>query len=167
MRLEHFKIISGGQTGVDRAALLDAALETGVTAGGWCPEGRKAEDGVIAGHYPLKELPSGGYIKRTKQNVIDSDATLLTYFEYLSGGTEKTLAFCIRHHKPYLLIDASMLSVDQGATMVEKFVEHFDVSTLNVAGPRASSEPRGYGYTLATLQAFIQKNIQTHRASRH
>jgi hypothetical protein len=81
------RIVSGGQSGVDRAA-LDAALALGVNAGGWCPEGRLAEDGVIPDIYPLKELPMAGYRQRTKKNVIDSDGTLIIYFGFPTGGTE-------------------------------------------------------------------------------
>lgn len=81
------KIVSGAQTGVDRAA-LDAALENGVELGVWCPEGRLAEDGIIPEKYPVKELPNSGYSERTKRNVIDSDGTVIIYFAHPSGGTE-------------------------------------------------------------------------------
>ena len=92
------KIVSGGQTGVDRAA-LDASLESGVEAGGWCPEGRKAEDGTIPEKYPVKELPKAGYRQRTKRNVIYSDETAIIYFGYPTGGTEQTIVFSIMGRK--------------------------------------------------------------------
>ena len=101
------KIVSGGQTGVDRAALdavleSDAALESGTSAGGWCPEGRLAEDGPIAEKYPLQELPDGGYEERTLQNVQDSDATVIIYFEIISGGTEEDVdAFLDQQQERY------------------------------------------------------------------
>jgi hypothetical protein len=148
------KIISGGQTGVDRAA-LDAALQSGSECGGWCPEGRKAEDGVIPERYPLTELPGAGYTKRTRQNVIDSDVSVIIYFGSLSGGTEKTLRFCLHQKKPYLLIDATELSPTRAAERIQQFVAGPSITTLNIAGPRASDEPLAYAYALQTMIRFL------------
>jgi hypothetical protein len=86
------KILSGGQTGVDRGA-LNAALEQGAPCGGWCPEGRLAEDGMIPDRYPVQELKAGGYRQRTLQNILDGDGTLIIYFGRPSGGVEETLYF--------------------------------------------------------------------------
>ena len=144
------KIVSGAQTGVDRAA-LDAAMDAGIAAGGWCPEGRKAEDGVIPDKYPVEVLPGAGYKQRTRKNVIDSDATLVIYFGYLSGGTEQTVVICIREKKPYLLVDAQELSIERAAERIKEFVKYKEISTLNVAGPRASGEPDAYLYTRRVL----------------
>jgi hypothetical protein len=148
------RIVSGGQSGVDRAA-LDAALALGVNAGGWCPEGRLAEDGVIPDIYPLKELPMAGYRQRTKKNVIDSDGTLIIYFGFPTGGTELTISFCIREKQPYLLIDAEEVDTRRATARVLDFVSLHSINTLNVAGPRASGEPRGYGYTKEVIQSFL------------
>lgn len=153
--LRNIKIISGGQTGVDRAA-LDAALKLKVDCGGWCPAGRKAEDGIIPDHYPVTELAGSDYTKRTLQNVIDSNGTVIIYFDTLSGGTEKTLLFCLQQKKPYLLIDATELSPSRSAERIEKFVTENSISTLNIAGPRASGEPLAYAYTLKTMTLFLQ-----------
>lgn len=143
----HIKIVSGGQTGVDRAA-LDAALKFNVDCGGWCPEGRKAEDGIIPPHYPLTELTGADYKERTLQNVIDSDGTVIIYFDTISGGTEQTLRFCLQQDKPYLPIDATKLSPARSAERIRYFVANNDIKTVNIAGPRASGEPIAYTYTV-------------------
>lgn len=144
------KIVSGAQTGVDRAA-LDAALALGVPAGGWVPEGRKAEDGVIPAHYPVRELPGAGYRQRTRQNVIDSDATLIIYYDELSGGTQATLRDCLHHKKPYCLIDACEIDVAHAAQKTLGFIRRYSVEVLNVAGPRASGNGRAYDYCKQVL----------------
>lgn len=155
MNIGTIKIVSGGQTGVDRAA-LDAALECGVEAGGWCPMGRKAEDGVIPAGYPLRELPGAGYRQRTRQNVIDSDGTLIIYFSYLSGGTQETLLFCIQRRKPYLLIDAEEIPVQRASQRIQSFIEQNAITVLNCAGPRASGEPRAYDYCKQALLRLFE-----------
>lgn len=149
------KIISGGQTGVDWAA-LDAALESGASAGGWCPQGREAEDGPIAEKYPLQELPDSGYKKRTLKNVQDSDATVIIYFESISGGTEKTLLYCLNEKKPYLLIDGSGITQDIASKRIKHFIDENQISLLNVAGPRASTEVRGYEYTKKVIALMLK-----------
>ncbi len=153
---DKLKIISGGQTGVDRAA-LDAALRAGAACGGWCPEGRKAEDGPIADRYPLKELPGGGYRQRTLKNIEAGDATLIVYFATLSGGTELTLAGCINRGRPYLLLDGLEVSVERAVIRTLQFVVEKGVTVLNVAGPRASGDARGYAYTFELISALLDQ----------
>ena len=148
------KIVSGGQTGVDRAA-LDTALSMGVEVGGWCPEGRASEDGGIPEPYPLTELPGAGYPERTRQNVIDSDGTIIIYFTCPSGGTKLTIDFCIEEKKPYLLIDAEKVETAEAAKHIVDFVQENSIQVLNMAGPRASVEPRAYSYTSAVLETTL------------
>jgi Circularly permutated YpsA SLOG family len=148
------KIISGGQTGVDRAA-LDVALEHGINAGGWCPAGRLDEFGRIPDRYPVEELEDGGFIERTLQNVKDSDGTVIIYPERLSGGTEQTLHFCVEQRRPHELIDASNVSTEKAAQLIADFVCENKIDLLNVAGPRASEWPEGYDYAFCTLDSFL------------
>lgn len=147
-------IVSGAQTGVDRAA-LDAALKCGVETGGWCPEGRLSEDGVIPEKYPVKELPNSGYRQRTKRNVIDSDGTVIIYFGYPTGGTEQTIAFCIKERKPYVLIDAEELNIERASLKIKKFIDQKSISVMNVAGPRAGGESRAYGYAKNVIMSVL------------
>jgi hypothetical protein len=151
------KIISGAQTGVDRAA-LDAAMTCGIEVGGWCPQDRMAEDGVIADSYPVIELANAGYSERTLQNVIDSDGTLIIYFAYPLGGTEETLGFCITQSKPYLLIDGEELSTQRASQRLRIFIKEKAITVLNVAGPRASGETRAYDYTKDVIQQMLSLN---------
>ncbi len=131
------KIISGGQTGVDRAA-LDAAMATGITHGGWCPRGRLAEDGIIPAHYQLCETESTEYAVRTERNVVDSDATLLLCRGPLTGGTELTRRLAIKHKRPHLIVN---LLENPQPSAVADWLKAIRAVTLNVAGPRESQNP--------------------------
>ena len=148
------KIISGGQTGVDRAA-LDVALKHGIDCGGWCPAGRSDEFGRIPAQYPLKEVEGGGFTERTSQNVKDSNGTIIIYFRQLRGGTEQTMRFCVEQQRPHELIDASKISVEDAARLVADFVRRHKIDILNVAGPRQSEWPEGYDYVFRALETFV------------
>jgi len=148
------EIVSGGQTGVDRAA-LDAALSRGLSCGGYCPEGRLDEEGAIPGHYPLKELAGAGYLGRTIRNVQSTDGTLILYFDELEGGTLATVRACARNEKPFKLIDGCEVAPARAAILVAAFVEHHGVRRLNVAGPRGSREPRAYPYAHDVLARYL------------
>jgi hypothetical protein len=148
------KIVSGGQTGADRAA-LDWALKRGLACGGWCPKGRKAEDGVIEAKYPLKESSSGSYLQRTEWNVRDSDGTVVfSLAPKLTGGSLKTVEFARKHGKPWIHVS----SVDPDpAGRLQSFLEDNVIVTLNIAGPRKSKEPGIVEFVYRILdQAFIE-----------
>ena len=147
-------VISGGQTGVDRAA-LDVALKHGIESGGWCPTGRVDEIGRIPDRYPVEQLEDGGFIERTLQNVKDSDGTVIIYPGKLSGGTEQTLHFCVEQRRPHELIDPSNVSTQKAAQLIADFVRENKIDILNVAGPRASEWPEGYDYAYRTLDSFL------------
>jgi hypothetical protein len=148
------KIISGGQTGVDRAA-LDVALKNGIDCGGWCPTGRLDEVGRIPDRYPLKELENGGFTERTLQNIKDSDGTVIIYSGKPGGGTEQTVRFCLEQQQPHQLIDASKISGEDAARLIVDFVGKHQINLLNVAGPRQTEWPAGYDYAFRALDGFL------------
>ena len=134
------KIISGGQTGGDRAA-LDFAIEHGIPHGGWCPKGRLAEDGPIDPRYQLKETPRADYLQRTEWNVRDSEGTVVfSIEETLTGGSRKTVEFARKHKKPVLHLFRDC-SAPPAEAILRRFIQDHELEVLNVAGPRASKEP--------------------------
>jgi len=136
---ERFKIISGGQTGVDRAA-LEWALANGAPRGCWCPKDRKAEDGVIPIQFQLKETASEDYSMRTRRNVHDSGGTVIfSGCLELSGGTKETAEIASKIGKPLLHLVSSM-GVEEAATQLAAFLKEYGIAVLNIAGPRASQE---------------------------
>jgi hypothetical protein len=149
------KIVSGGETGVDRAA-LDAALAAGFPCGGWAPGDRSAEDGVIDARYPLVALPKGGTRQRTRLNVADSGGTVIFFFETLSGGARLTRNLCALERRPYLLINTREITdPEMAAAKIQEFVELQGIHILNVSGPRASRWPTGYDFVLAAISECI------------
>ncbi len=134
------KVVSGGQTGVDRAA-LDAALNAGLPIGGYCPAGRLAEDGRVPDHYPLVEIAEGGYAERTEQNVIESDGTLILNMGALSEGTLLTAEYAEKHGKPCLILE---MDDTPTTAIVTEWLNRYDIAILNVAGPRESKSPGIY-----------------------
>jgi Circularly permutated YpsA SLOG family len=151
------KIVSGGQTGVDRAA-LDAALAAGFPCGGWIPSDRMAEDGVIADKYPLKALAKGGYRQRTRQNVVDSEGTCILYYELLKGGSRLTRNLCALEKKPYVLVNARETPDPMvAAARILQFISDSNIETLNVAGPRLSGWAEGYRFALEVIGNVMEK----------
>jgi len=160
------QIVSGGQTGVDRAA-LDVAIYLEIPHGGWCPRGRKAEDGSISNVYQLTETGSSSYVVRTEKNVIESDGTLILYRNRMSRGTALTASLTRRHVRPCLAVDiAAMQSSDcdngwigQKVDEIHTWLIQENIKTLNVAGPRESTS-RGIAADAHTLllSAFAEIN---------
>lgn len=145
------KIVSGGQTGADRAA-LDFAIENGIPHGGWCPKGRMAEDGALGSCYLLQETPLKSYPQRTEWNVRDSDGTVVfSISPTLTGGTKKTFFLANLRGKPVL-----RLAKDGGGRFPHldllEFIERHHVKVMNVAGPRSSKEPEVYSFVKEVLQ---------------
>jgi len=147
------KINSGGQTGVDRAA-LDAAMELGIEICGWCPRGRRSEDGTIPNRYPLKETAARSYAVRTEWNVRDTDGTLILVLDEISSGTRLTADAAKSHGKPLKiehlavsagrgLLTAENSPQEQAESVVDWLLRH-KIRTLNVAGPRGSSSKEMY-----------------------
>lgn len=133
-------IISGGQTGADRAA-LDWAIANGIPHGGCCPSDRMAEDGIINARYLLTPLETGSYRQRTKRNVQDSDGTLILNIGELSEGTRATLIFAQKLGKPHRVIQLDSLELARAIGEVAGWLHEHSISTLNVAGPRESKRP--------------------------
>lgn len=155
-RLE--KVVSGGQTGVDRAA-LDLALELSIPCGGWCPKGRRAEDGAIPARYPLQESPTTNYAERTALNVKDSDGTLILTRGPLRGGTALTKTFVERYRRPCLVVDLHQTIEQQ----VHDWLTLNSIRVLNVAGPRESSQPGITRQASAFLRAVFGNTSPTRK----
>jgi hypothetical protein len=148
------KIVSGGQTGADRAA-LDFAISRGLPHSGWCPRGRRAEDGSIPARYCLTETPEREYAPRTRRNVLDSDATVVfSTSPEVRGGTALTMRLAREHNKPLLHVHAE-LSEAEAASRLRTFLADHAVQVLNVAGPRASQEPGVGAFVTRVLERAL------------
>lgn len=150
------KIISGGQTGADRGA-FDFALENGIEIGGFVPKDRQAEDGRIPEKYiNLQEAETEDPKTRTVLNVKNSDATLILSNGGLKGGSKLTKEFAEKYHKPFLLIDFTILKTDEAATKTRTWLDSIECRTLNIAGPRASEDTEIYTRTKEFLTELFK-----------
>jgi hypothetical protein len=155
------KIVSGGQTGADQAA-LDAAIRWDIPHGGWVPKGRKTEHGPLPDKYTLKEMPTDSYPDRTEQNAIDSDGTLIISHGELTGGSEYTQEMAMKHERPCLHIDRATVDSFHAAKKIYSWIKDYTIETLNVAGSKASKDPYIYQAVMKTLvTVFHMELIET------
>jgi hypothetical protein len=152
------KIISGGQTGADQAA-LDVAIKLGISHGGWLPKGRLTEAGVLDEKYKLTEMETSNYNKRTEQNVVDSDGTLIVSHGKLTGGSDYTREMAIFHNRPWLHIDLNKTNSFQAAGKIKSWIMENDIEVLNVAGSRASKDPLIYQATADILETVFYLDL--------
>ncbi|HCE42859.1 MAG TPA: hypothetical protein DET40_04875 [Lentisphaeria bacterium] len=153
------KIISGGQTGADRGG-LDAAIELCIPHGGWCPKGRKSEDGTIPAKYVLEEMNTADYLRRTEQNVIDSDATVIFIFGQPSGGSKRTVDFCKKHGKPYRCLDLAFMDDNKAASKLLEFLENRRGGLLAMPGGELPSVPGNPVLNIAGSRESKAQGIQ-------
>ncbi len=144
------RVVTGGQTGVDRAA-LDAALDGGIPCGGWCPAGRWAEDGPIPAHYPLTETTEADPAFRTRRNVADGDGTLIIVHGAPDQGSRFTSAAARELGRAHLMVDLSKTAQDAACARVLAWIKRENIRTLNIAGPRESNAPGIYTRARAFL----------------
>ncbi len=154
MLAKKIRIISGGQTGSDRGALM-AALDRGIPCGGWCPADRQDERGVIPAIFPVRPLAGADPAKRTVRNALESDATCIVRFRELDEGSKLAAAACRRENKPYLYLDAHELEVEEAAQELRRFVREHQITTLNISGPRASGHPAAESWTRRVVRTFL------------
>ncbi len=149
------RVISGGQTGADQGA-LDAVMQCGMNYGGWIPKGRKTEAGPLASHYQMQEHWSGDYRKRTEKNILNSDGTLIVSHGPLSGGSALTLNIAKNKLKPCFHADLNSILVAQAVYNILLWLQEKEIFTLNVAGPRASSDPYIYRDTKELILLLLE-----------
>lgn len=152
------KIISGGQTGADRAA-LDVAILLDIAHGGWISKGRRTENGRLPAKYNLREMPTTGYIERTEKNVIDSEGTLIVSHGELTGGSALTPQFAEKYSRPWLHIDLNSTPAFRAAGSIKSWIEINGIEVLNVAGPRASKDARIYQTTVEILRTVFYMEL--------
>ncbi len=151
------KIISGGQTGVDQAA-LDAAIASGVEYGGWLPAGRKTENGPLPQRYIMQEMDSASYPQRTRKNVACADATLIISHGPLIGGSALTASIAREMDLPFFHLNLDELTATQGIQKISQWLHKYQPQILNVAGPRASSDSRIYQVSYDIVVELLRAN---------
>ena len=156
------KIISGCQTGADIAA-IDAAIDNGFPYGGRVPKGRRTEAGPLPLTYAVEEMDTRGYPKRTEQNILDADGTVICSHGRLSGGSALTRRIAKRRNKPWLHLDLADLSADQAADKLAEWIDRHRIEVLNVAGQSASKNERIHAATFAVIESLLRRHTTTNR----
>ena len=151
------KIVSGCQTGADIAG-IDAAIASGFPYAGWVPKGRKTEAGPLPDCYQVQEMPAAGYPKRTEQNVIDSDGTVIFTRGRLAGGSDLTRKLAIKHNRPWLHCDLTTLSANEACEELCKWIDASAIETLNVAGRSASKDELIYGVVYKVISLLLDRS---------
>ena len=152
------KIISGGQSGVDRAA-LDVAIKLSIPHGGWVPRGRLTENGPLPPKYRLTETDSSSYADRTEKNVLEADGTLIISRGSLTGGSEYTREMAVKHDRIWIHIDLELIFAFQAAMTIKDWISKNNIEVLNVAGPRASKDPKIYSDSLKILESVYYLDL--------
>lgn len=152
------KIVSGGQTGADQAA-LDAAIAWKIPHGGWIPKGRKTEAGKLPNKYQLKETPTEEYAERTEKNVIDSDGTLIFSHGDLKGGSKFTMEMAEKHKRPWLHVDLNLINEFEAARKIITWIEQNTIHDLNVAGTRDSEDPVIYQAVIKIMISVFHMDL--------
>ncbi|BDD88457.1 hypothetical protein DPPLL_28220 [Desulfofustis limnaeus] len=142
--------------GADIAA-IDAAIHNGFSYGGWVPKGRKTEVGSLPERYVVREMPTAGYPKRTEQNVLNSDGTIIFTHGGLSGGSELTRKLAIKHNKPWFHLDMTALSIAEACEVLNQWVKENGIATLNVAGKSASKDEKIYGVVYEVISLLLKR----------
>jgi hypothetical protein len=152
------KIISGGQTGVDQAA-LDAAIKLDISHGGWIPMGRKTDAGLLPSRYRLRELPSGDWPLVIERNVMDSDGTLIISRGTLRGTSELSRKTAMQRKRPWLHVDLEKINAFEAARAIQAWTMKNSIDVLHVTGPRAGDDPEIYKVTTVLLEAAFYLEI--------
>lgn len=156
------KIISGCQTGADIAA-IDAAIDNGFPYGGWVPKGRRTEAGPLPLTYAVREMDTRGYPKRTEQNILDADGTVICSHGRLSGGSALTRRIAKRQNRPWLHLDLADLTADLAADKLAEWIDRHGIEVLNVAGQSASKNKRIYAATFAVIESLLRRHTTANR----
>ncbi len=154
------KIITGGQTGADQAG-LDVAIKHGIPHGGWIPKGRLTEDGPLGEEYKLQEMETDSFPKRTEQNVLEADGTLVVTNGRLAGGSALTVRMAVKHNKPWLHVEIRKMSMIYAVRLVQAWLIDNGVSVLNIAGPRASHDPEIYAVVKSLMERLLGRSVKS------